>query len=76
MYKRLKYFKNPFAWNQKKGRGMNTYHDIVDWLRGLPYEVASPDEVLQFCRKKGLALERIKVKGEGSCSIYVFSLSN
>lgn len=53
---------------------MNVYHDIIDWLGGLPYEVASPDEVLHFVRKRGFVLERIKVKREGGCSIYLFSL--
>jgi len=74
MLSRLRHFQNPFTWNEKKSRGMNVYHDFVDWLGGLPYEVASEDEVLKFCRKKGLILERIKVKSEGGCSIYVFSL--
>jgi 2-polyprenyl-6-hydroxyphenyl methylase/3-demethylubiquinone-9 3-methyltransferase len=69
---RLGHFRNPFTWNEKKGRGMNVYHNIVDWLGGLPYEVASEDEVVRACRKKGLILERIKVKREGGCSIYVF----
>ena len=41
MWKRLKRGENPFAWNEKKARGMSTYHDILDWLGGLPYEVAS-----------------------------------
>ncbi|MGD9211472.1 MAG: class I SAM-dependent methyltransferase [Desulfobacteraceae bacterium] len=74
MFSRLRHFKNPFTWNEKKSRGMNVYHDIVDWLGGLPYEVASENEVLGVCREKGLILERIKVNGEGACSIYVFSL--
>ena len=30
---------------------MNVYHDILDWLVGLPYEVASPDEIENFCQK-------------------------
>lgn len=74
MLSRLKHFQNPFTWNENRARGMNTYHDIVDWLGGLPYEVASEDEVLRFGRKYGLVLERIKVKNEGGCSIYIFSL--
>ena len=74
MLRRLRHFKNPLAWNEKKGRGMNVYHDLVDWLGGLPYEVASEDEVLRYCRNKGFILEHIKVTGEGACSIYVFSL--
>jgi len=53
---------------------MNVYHDLVDWLGGLPYEVAGEDEVVEFFRKCGFLLERIRVSGEGGCSIYIFSL--
>ncbi len=73
MLGRLRHFKNPFTWNETKERGMNVYHDLVDWLGGLPYEEASESEVLMFGRKHGLILERIKINGEGTCSIYVFS---
>jgi 2-polyprenyl-6-hydroxyphenyl methylase/3-demethylubiquinone-9 3-methyltransferase len=74
MLGRLKNAKNPFAWNEQYGRGMNVYHDLVDWLGGLPYEVAGEDEVVKFGRKKGFILERIKVEPEGACSMYVFSV--
>lgn len=60
----------------KLPRGMDTYHDIVDWLGGLPYEVASEDEIVQFCSKLGLNLQRIKVRKEGACNIYVFGRSH
>jgi SAM-dependent methyltransferase len=73
MWSRLKALQNPFNWNEKYERGMNTYHNLIDWLGGLPYEVASEDEVVAFCRKYGLVLERIQPKCEGGCSIYVFS---
>lgn len=73
MWRRLRRFKNPFGWNKVKKRGMNVYHDIVDKLGGLPYEVASAEEVLSFGRRRGLVLERIRVRNEGACSIYVFS---
>ena len=53
---------------------MNVYHDLIDWLGGLPYEVAGEDEVVVFCRKMNFILERIKVICEGACNIYVFSL--
>lgn len=70
MLGRLARLQNPFAWS--KDRGMNMYHDVVDWLGGLPYEVASEDEVVTLGRKHGFVLERVHVKGEGSCNIYVF----
>lgn len=65
--------KNPFIWNRTRARGMNVYHDLVDWLGGLPYEVATPDEVVVRARPHGFVLERIKVAREGGCSIYVLS---
>lgn len=71
---RLRHGKNPFGWNQKVRRGMNVYHDIVDWLGGLPYETASEDEVVRFVRKQGFVLERIRAAPEGGCSTYVFAL--
>jgi len=75
MFNRLNHFQNPFGWNKVKKRGMNVYHNIIDWLGGLPYEVASEDEIVRFGRTKDLVLERIKVREEGSCSIYLFSSS-
>ena len=65
MLGRLKRGQNPFTWNQEYGRGMNLYHDIVDWLGGLPYEVASEDEVVIFARKRHFVLERIMPLPEG-----------
>ena len=73
MYWRLRTRRNPFAWNERTSRGMDTYHDLIDWLGGLPYEVASADEVVVWGRKAGFVLERIDPQGEGACSGYVFS---
>ena len=54
------------------GRGMNAYHDAVDWLGGLPYEVASVDEVQTFLGERGWTLERVSEVPEGQCSVYLF----
>ncbi len=42
--------KNPFNELNKyqKNRGMNPLIDIKDWLGGYPYEVATPQEIIQF----------------------------
>lgn len=74
MRSKLLHFQNPFAWNTKGKRGMNRYHDIIDWLGGLPYETATEDEVVKFARKHNFILERIKVSTERGCSVYIFSL--
>jgi 2-polyprenyl-6-hydroxyphenyl methylase/3-demethylubiquinone-9 3-methyltransferase len=60
---------NPFRW--KKERGMDIYHDTVDWLGGLPYEVASEEEVVLFTRQRGFVLERVRT-GEAN-TIYLLS---
>jgi len=65
---------NPFTWNEKYGRGMDVYHDLIDWLGGLPYEVASKSEVVDFCAERGFVLEKVEELPEGGCNIYLFSL--
>ncbi len=70
MARRLLNGKNPFAWNEKKVRGMNAYHDIVDWLGGLPYEIANEDEMLRFGHENGLSLRRIWCRED--CHYYLF----
>jgi SAM-dependent methyltransferase len=65
---------NPFAWNEKYDRGMDVYHDIIDWLGGLPYEVASKEEILAFCTDRGFVLEKIHEVAEGANNTYLFSL--
>lgn len=71
MWERYKNGQNPFAWNQRRMRGMDVYHDIIDWLGGLPYEVASEEEVVGFCTPRGFLLQRIQT-GEAN-NIYLFS---
>ena len=44
-------------------RGMSMWHDMLDWLGGYPFEVATPGEVLAFCRPRGFELEGLKTCG-------------
>ena len=32
----------------KRKRGMSFYYDMLDWLGGYPFEVATPDAVVDF----------------------------
>lgn len=34
----------------KKGRGMNKFHDALDWLGGLPYDVADPEVLFSWLK--------------------------
>lgn len=54
-------------------RGMSMYRDVVDWVGGLPFEVASPEEVLVVARTHGLDLESMRtVGGRHGCNEFVF----
>lgn len=75
MRDRWKWGLNPFAWNQSEVRGMDTRHDIIDWLGGLPYEVASKEEVIEFLGERGFVLEKIKELPEGGNNMYLFKRS-
>ncbi|MDQ3635462.1 MAG: class I SAM-dependent methyltransferase [Acidobacteriota bacterium] len=59
--------------NYTNSRGMNRWYDIVDWVGGFPYEVATPDEIFEFYKAKGYSLTKMKVGGVGlGCNEFVF----
>jgi 2-polyprenyl-3-methyl-5-hydroxy-6-metoxy-1,4-benzoquinol methylase len=54
-------------------RGMSRWHDIKDWIGGLPFEVARPEEVFYFCKQRGFVLEKLTTCGGGKgCNQFVF----
>jgi 2-polyprenyl-3-methyl-5-hydroxy-6-metoxy-1,4-benzoquinol methylase len=57
----------------RRRRGMNKWHDIVDWVGGYPYEFATPDQIFDFYRGRGFTLTKMKcgVVGLG-CNEFVF----
>jgi 2-polyprenyl-3-methyl-5-hydroxy-6-metoxy-1,4-benzoquinol methylase len=53
-------------------RGMSRWHDFMDWLGGLPFEVASPEAVIGFCETHNLALQKLKTCGcRHGCNEYL-----
>ncbi|MBK8466531.1 MAG: class I SAM-dependent methyltransferase [Chloracidobacterium sp.] len=62
------------SWTQyKNGRGMNRWYDIVDWVGGYPYEVATVDEIFEFYKTRGFSLTKVKSGGTGlGCNEFVF----
>jgi 2-polyprenyl-6-hydroxyphenyl methylase/3-demethylubiquinone-9 3-methyltransferase len=62
------------GWTQYKStRGMSRWHDLVDWVGGYPFEVARPEELLEFLRPRGFELERLRTCGGGlGCNQFVF----
>ncbi|MCO8121862.1 class I SAM-dependent methyltransferase [Stieleria sp. TO1_6] len=64
----------PFSdWRQKKrDRGMSAWHDWVDWIGGLPFEVAKPETILVPLAAQGLSLVNLTTVGNGwGCNEYV-----
>ena len=54
-------------------RGMNRWHDLVDWVGGYPFEVATPGAVLDFVNDRGFRLDVLRtVGGNNGCNEYVF----
>ncbi|MCM2373885.1 class I SAM-dependent methyltransferase [Aporhodopirellula aestuarii] len=65
----------PFAdWRSKRSdRGMSVWHDWVDWIGGLPFEVASPEAIILPLRRRGFVLENLRTVGAGwGCNEFVF----
>jgi 2-polyprenyl-6-hydroxyphenyl methylase/3-demethylubiquinone-9 3-methyltransferase len=74
---RLLTFQNPLPFKhwaeKKKSRGMSVWHDLVDWVGGYPFEVAKPEEVFDFYKKKDFLLMKLKTCGGGlGCNEFVF----
>jgi len=74
---RLKNGRNPLPfedWRAKKrDRGMSAWHDWVDWIGGLPFEVARPEELQRFMHEQGFESELVKPVGKGwGCNEFVF----
>lgn len=54
-------------------RGMSLWHDMLDWLGGYPFEVTSPDWVIEFYRQRGLTLQSLKDCGRRhGCNEFLF----
>jgi 2-polyprenyl-3-methyl-5-hydroxy-6-metoxy-1,4-benzoquinol methylase len=62
------------SWSQyRRFRGMNKWHDLVDWVGGLPFEVARPEEIIFFLRARGFELAGMTTcGGQIGCNEFVF----
>jgi SAM-dependent methyltransferase len=56
-----------------KERGMSFSRDLIDWVGGYPFEVASPEQIFDFYRVRGFSLTRMKTCGGSlGCNELVF----
>ena len=52
---------------------MSAWHDWVDWVGGLPFEVSTPDGIIDPLQRAGFTLETLKTVGNGwGCNEFVF----
>lgn len=55
-------------------RGMSFWYDMIDWLGGYPFEVATPERIFRFYRDKGFTLKEMKTCGaRHGCNEFVFT---
>ena len=59
--------------SENSERGMDRWRDIIDWVGGYPFEVASREAIIGFCTRQGFELERlISVGRSHGCNQFVF----
>jgi 2-polyprenyl-3-methyl-5-hydroxy-6-metoxy-1,4-benzoquinol methylase len=57
------------------GRGMSRWHDLLDWVGGYPFEVATPERVFEFCAQRRFELRKLKTcRGSPGNNQFVFEL--
>ena len=53
-------------------RGMSLWYDMLDWLGGLPFEVAKPEHIFDFLHKRGFQLEKLTtVRNRTGCNEFI-----
>lgn len=59
-----------------KERGMDFWHDVIDWIGGYPYEYATREEIESFMKANGFTLRRCVPAQTGiGCNEFVFQRS-
>ena len=60
--------------NTTQRRGMSVRYDLRDWVGGYPFEVATPDEIVDRLAAKSFSLRKLRTVGsfEG-CNEFVFA---
>jgi len=65
----------PFrSWRDYRAeRGMSAWHDLIDWVGGYPFEVATPDAVFDCLSKRGFTLRRLITRQGKGCNEFMFT---
>lgn len=54
-------------------RGMSRLYDWIDWIGGYPFEVARPEGIFDFYRRRGLTLLQLRTTAGLGCNEFVFA---
>lgn len=57
-------------------RGMNKLTDLIDWIGGYPYEVATADALVAFLRERGFTMRRLDPNADLGCHQLVMEASS
>jgi 2-polyprenyl-3-methyl-5-hydroxy-6-metoxy-1,4-benzoquinol methylase len=67
------YFANIRNYAESSTRGMSYWRDLLDWVGGYPFEVAKPEQVIDFYLARGFELKKLKTcAGSIACNEFVF----
>jgi 2-polyprenyl-6-hydroxyphenyl methylase/3-demethylubiquinone-9 3-methyltransferase len=62
------------SWTRyESARGMSRWHDLVDWVGGYPFEVASPESLLTFYGQRGFSIDRLERTNSLGCNQLVLT---
>jgi len=59
------------GWFKGSERGMNLWHDAVDWIGGYPFETATPSDLGTFFIQRGFEIITKKLKTGSGCNEFV-----
>lgn len=69
-------FQSPSLWyNYGAERGMDLWHDSVDWIGGYPFETATPLEIIRFFEIHDFSVINMIRKSGMGCNEFVFKRS-
>ncbi len=55
-------------------RGMSLWYDMLDWLGGYPFEVATAEKVIDFYQGRGFTLVKVQTCGrKHGCNEFIFT---
>lgn len=59
-------------WTRFGPRGMNGWHDLIDWIGGYPFEVCKPEELFEFYTARGFELHWMATTNSLATNDFVF----